>query len=280
MFERYTEKARRTVFFARYEASQLGSAYIETEHILLGLLREDVSLLTRLLPNLSAQALREELTSRLARGSSVATSVDLPLSKESKNLLTDAAEEANRLSDSYIGTEHLLLALLRAPETYAAQVLHQNGARLAELRLAIARSPDRPLFSRPNYHFRNRASALKNAVEIHGTFRNLDLIRQAVQSFREQRWNWQRRPWTARDIVTSRKHGTISFDLSLAEDEENFELIKGGWSREYCAICRWELFESIDDLAHGVAYTNGHDWLCTECYEKFLIRPDALAEST
>src|ERR1700690_2557503 len=130
MFERYTEKARRTVFFARYEAAQVGSAYIESEHILLGLLREDGVLLRRLLPTLSASVVREQLTSRLPRGPSISTSVDLPLSHEAKNILSHAAEEADRLADSYIGTEHLLLALLRDPETYAAQALHQSGARL------------------------------------------------------------------------------------------------------------------------------------------------------
>ena len=274
MFERYTEKARRTVFFARYEASQLGSAYIETEHILLGLLREDAPLLGRLVPALSSPGVRQQLTSRLPRGAAIATTIDLPLSNESKNVLTHAAEEANRLSDSLIGTEHLLLALLREPETYSAQVLHQNGARLAELRVAIAKSPDRPQVMRPDDHWRERAPGFQDTIEIHSMPRNLDNIRQAVQRLREQRWIWQRRPWTARDIVVSRQHGTISFDLSLAGDEERFELIKGGWSRDSCAVCRWELFESIDDAAHGVGYTNGRDWLCTECYEIFLARPD------
>jgi ATP-dependent Clp protease ATP-binding subunit ClpA len=280
MFERYTEKARRTVFFARYEAAQVGSAYIETEHILLGLLREDGPLLHRLLPNLSASVVREQLTSRLPHGARVSTSVDLPLSKESRNILAHAAEEADRLSDSYIGTEHLLLALLREPETYTAQMLHQNGARLAELRLAITKSPDRPIVSRPHYRVQQRASAaLKDTVEIHGTLRSVENIRHSVKRLREESWHWQKRPWTARDIAVDRRSKAMSFDLSLVNDSASFEVIKKGWSRECCAICRWELFESPDDATHGVGYTNGHDWLCTECYDKFLTSPDFFSSS-
>lgn len=278
MFERYTEKARRTVFFARYEAAQVGSAYIESEHILLGLLREDGVLLGRLLPTLSASVVREQLTSRLPRGPSVSTSVDLPLSHEAKNILSHAAEEADRLADSYIGTEHLLLALLRDPETYAAQALHQSGARLAELRLAVTKSPDRPVAPRPNYSRQRSTTGPTDTVEIHGTLRNLERIRRAVQRLREEPWHWQKRAWIARDIVVSRRRKTMSFDLSLAGDP-GFELIKGGWSRDCCVICRWELFESVDDPSHGIGYTNGHDWLCTECYDKFLTDPNFFLSS-
>jgi hypothetical protein len=77
--------------------------------------------------------------------------------------------------------------------------------------------------------------------------------------------------------MMERKTGKLSLDLTLAEDSANFELIKGGWKRDLCAICRWELFESQDD--HGMGYSNGRDWLCTECYEKFWGRPDFIAGS-
>lgn len=274
MFERYTEKARRTIFFARYEASQLGSAYIETEHILLGLLREDWALLQRLLPNLSTSGLREQLTARLPRGASIPTSVDLPLSKEGKNTLANAAEEADRLADSYIGTEHLLLGLLREPETYSAQLLSQNGAKLAELRQSISRLPERATSARPYLRSHiQRSYSGKDAVEIHGTLRNIEEIRLAVRRLRENRWHWQKRPWIALDVVAGPGSGTMSFDLSLAGDA-GFELLRGGWTKEYCTVCRWELFESIDDPSHGIGYTNGRDWLCTECYEKFLSEGD------
>ena len=89
MFERYTEGARRTIFFARYEAAQVGSGYIETEHILLGLLREDKALFKRLLPAVEYESIHKEVVThtRLEGGKNPALSADLPLSNESKRAL-------------------------------------------------------------------------------------------------------------------------------------------------------------------------------------------------
>ena len=93
MFERYTEKARRVIFFARYEASQLGSPYIETEHILLGLLREDKPLMNRVLQTHgSMESIRKQIEGHATAREKVATSVDLPLSNEGKRVLAYAAE--------------------------------------------------------------------------------------------------------------------------------------------------------------------------------------------
>lgn len=114
MFNLYTEKARRTIFFARYEASQLGSPYIETEHLLLGLLRENGALAHRFLHSYeSVESIREQIVGHTTAGKKISTSVDLPLSNESKRVLAYAAEEAERLSHKFIGTEHLMLGLLR-----------------------------------------------------------------------------------------------------------------------------------------------------------------------
>jgi ATP-dependent Clp protease ATP-binding subunit ClpC len=103
MFERYTEKARRVIFFARYEASQFGSPYIETEHLLLGVLREDKSVSTRAIPNLDAESFRQEIERATLTRKVVPTSVDLPLSNESKRVLHYAAEEAARLTMIVLG---------------------------------------------------------------------------------------------------------------------------------------------------------------------------------
>src|ERR1035438_1086649 len=109
MFERYTEKARRVIFFARYEASQFGSPYIETEHLLLGLLREDKALTNRFLrSHASVESIRKQIEGHTTIREKVSTSVDLPLSNECKRVLAYAAEEAERLSHKHIGTEHLL----------------------------------------------------------------------------------------------------------------------------------------------------------------------------
>src|SRR5215470_6750515 len=88
MFERYTERARRTIFFARYEASQFGSRVIETEHLLLGVFREDKALASQFLTSpLKVEAIRHSIEQRGNTGAKIATSVDLPLSHESKRVL-------------------------------------------------------------------------------------------------------------------------------------------------------------------------------------------------
>jgi ATP-dependent Clp protease ATP-binding subunit ClpC len=141
MFERYTEKARRVIFFARYEASQFGSPYIETEHLLLGLLREDKALTNRFLrSHASVESIRKQIEGHTTIREKVSTSVDLPLSNECKRVLAYAAEEAERLSHKHIGTEHLLLGLLREEKCFAAEILHERGLRLSTVREELART--------------------------------------------------------------------------------------------------------------------------------------------
>jgi ATP-dependent Clp protease ATP-binding subunit ClpC len=141
MFERYTEKARRVIFFARYEASQFGSPYIETEHLLLGLLREDKALTNRFLrSHASVESIRKQIEGHTTIREKVSTSVDLPLSNECKRVLAYAAEEAERLSHRHIGTEHLLLGLLREEKCFAAEILHERGLRLSAVREELART--------------------------------------------------------------------------------------------------------------------------------------------
>jgi len=92
MFERYTEKARRVIFFARYEASQFGSPYIETEHLLLGLMREDKALTHRFLHGQAhVESIRKQIEEQTEVREKVSTSVDLPLSNEGKRVLAYAA---------------------------------------------------------------------------------------------------------------------------------------------------------------------------------------------
>jgi uncharacterized protein (TIGR02246 family) len=139
MFERFTEKARRVIFFARYEASQYGSAHIETEHLLLGLFREDHSLARKFLDRKGgAQSLRDEIESQITRGQRISTSVEVPLSAESLHILTMAAEEAQRLGNKHVGTEHLLLGILREEASLAARLLTERGLSLAWLREELA----------------------------------------------------------------------------------------------------------------------------------------------
>jgi ATP-dependent Clp protease ATP-binding subunit ClpC len=150
MFERYTEKARRVIFFARYEASQFGSPYIETEHLLLGLLREDKALANRFLRSHAAvESIRKQIEGHTTIREKVSTSVDLPLSNECKRVLAYGAEEAERLNHKHIGTEHLLLGLLREEKCFAAEILHERGLRLSSIREELARSQSEKVAQRP-----------------------------------------------------------------------------------------------------------------------------------
>ena len=144
MFERYTEKARRAIFFARCETSILGGSYIEAGHLLLGLLREDKMLANRCVGSYEAiQSLREQIESHSTIREHVSTSVDLPLSHECKRVLAYAAEEAERLNHKQIDTTHLLLALLRV-ESFAAQLLRERGLALDSVREEVLGSKSSP----------------------------------------------------------------------------------------------------------------------------------------
>ena len=124
------------MFFARYEASQLGSISIETEHLLLGLIREGKGLTSRIFArsHLSLENIRKEIEGRTVFREKVSTSVELPFSTETKRVLQFSAEEADRLLHNYIGTEHLLLGILREERSVAATILSEKGMRLNTVR--------------------------------------------------------------------------------------------------------------------------------------------------
>src|SRR5664279_5689817 len=131
VFERYTEKARRVIFFARYEASQYGSPYMDTEHLLLGILREDKALTRRFLRSPgTGEMIRRQIDAHTTIREQVPTSVDLPLSDEFKRILAYAAEEAELLAHKHIGTEHLFLGLLREEKCFPAEVPLVIGERM------------------------------------------------------------------------------------------------------------------------------------------------------
>jgi len=141
MFERYTEKARRVIFFARYEASQFGAPAIEPEHLLLGLMREDKTLTARFLQRAqtSLENIRKEIEGRAPLREKISTSVELPLAPETKRVLAYAHEESDRLQHRHIGTEHLLLGLLREERSMAAEILYERGLRLNAVREEVSR---------------------------------------------------------------------------------------------------------------------------------------------
>jgi len=126
MFERYTEKARRIIFFARYEAAQSGGHTIETEHLLLGILREA----KRLFEGANIDELVEELRRavRIEGGPKVDGGVDLPLSESAKRILVSGMHEAEQLHHAHVSPEHVLLALMREP-AFPAILLEKHGIR-------------------------------------------------------------------------------------------------------------------------------------------------------
>jgi ATP-dependent Clp protease ATP-binding subunit ClpC len=141
MFERYTEKARRVIFFARYEASQFDASQIEPEHILLGIIREDKKLAARFFKqtNANVELIRKEIEGRATVRDHISNEIDLPLSDGAKRALSFAAEESKLLGNRHIGTEHLLLGLLREENSIAAEVLYARGLRLSDVRQDLAR---------------------------------------------------------------------------------------------------------------------------------------------
>lgn len=140
MFERYTEKARQVIFFARYEVSQFGATAIKTEHLLLGLLSADKSLLHRVLPaSMSTDDLRKQIETRMIVREKILTATPIPLSDSAKNVLRHATEEADSLSHESISTEHILLGLLREENSMAAKILGENGIEYATTRKEFER---------------------------------------------------------------------------------------------------------------------------------------------
>jgi ATP-dependent Clp protease ATP-binding subunit ClpC len=136
MFELYNEPARRTLFFARFEASRLGVTSIETEHLLLGLLREPRGAVGTLLLALPLREIRKELE-RNRTDEKISTSVEIPFSAETKRVLEHASDEADELEHRHIGPEHLLLGLLREKDCVAATTLARHGVQLASARERI-----------------------------------------------------------------------------------------------------------------------------------------------
>jgi enamine deaminase RidA (YjgF/YER057c/UK114 family) len=139
MFERYTEGARRALFFSRYEASQLGSATIDTEHLLLGLIRKSSGVTAALFAQLQGPVdlIRTDIESRVPTREKLATTIEIPFSAATKRILQYAAAEADRFEHNDIGTEHLLLGILREEGSAAASILHDRGMRLDKARQEV-----------------------------------------------------------------------------------------------------------------------------------------------
>jgi hypothetical protein len=138
MFERFTDRARRVVVLAQEEAVGLQHNYIGTEHLLLGLIREREGVAAKALEALgiSLEAVRSEVEEIIGQGQSAPTG-QIPFTPRAKKVLELSLREALQLSHSYIGTEHILLGLIREGEGVAAQVLVKLGADLPRVRQQV-----------------------------------------------------------------------------------------------------------------------------------------------
>ena len=135
MFDRYNRSARRVIFHAREEAMQYGSPYIESEHLLLGLLRESDALATQIGGKTgSVNSVRKEIEAKTTIGQSVTGSREVPLSAGAKQVLFLAAEEAGDLGHRQITLAHFLLGILRVEKCTAARILQTHGATLLAMR--------------------------------------------------------------------------------------------------------------------------------------------------
>lgn len=129
MFERYTERARRVLFFARVAVSTFGGTAIESEHILLGLIRARRGFTSSLLDRaqVDSEMLEMQLEERLATGEKISSTVEIPFSEDTKSILEFAVAEADRLGHNFIGPEHLWLGILSGRTNGAAEILASNG---------------------------------------------------------------------------------------------------------------------------------------------------------
>ena len=144
MFEKFNEKARRALFFARYEASKLGSRVIESEHVLLGILREGEESVTELFRrfHVKPEEIRREIEGERVFVERISSTAELPLSEESKKILAYAAHEAESMLHPAVGSEHLLVGILRVEGCLAMRLLSQQGFDVYTLReevLSIAK---------------------------------------------------------------------------------------------------------------------------------------------
>jgi ATP-dependent Clp protease ATP-binding subunit ClpC len=139
MFERFTDGARRVVLLAQEEARMLDHNYIGSEHILLGLIREGEGVAAKALASLGIplEGVRQQVEEITGRGQQAPSGKDLPFTGRTKKVLELTLREALQLGHNYVGTEHILLGLIREGEGVAAEVLVKPGADLNRVRQRV-----------------------------------------------------------------------------------------------------------------------------------------------
>ena len=181
MFEKFSEKARRVMFFARYEASQLGAGSIQSGHLLLGLIRESEKNSMTLLERLGIQKslLREKLivalTPQETNSIPISTNVDIPMEDEVKRILHYASQTSSKINSKHVGAEHLLLGMLQDEETLAGRLLAEMGADLTSAREIVLESSKRDRVAEKKKEHQHISEYSRNLSELaeRGIFDNL-----------------------------------------------------------------------------------------------------------
>lgn len=163
MWQRFTERARKVVFYAQEEAQKFGEGYVSTEHLLLGLVRESDSVAARVLEKLgvSLGRIRQEVEKQLPRGDA-RPSQDMTLTPRAKRVIDLAYDEARNLNNNYIGTEHLLLGLIREGDGLAGRVLAKLGVELERARREVMALQDNEAQGRTSSSSSSRSSSSSN----------------------------------------------------------------------------------------------------------------------
>ena len=139
MFDRFTDRARKVMGLARQEAQRFNHDYIGTEHVLLGLVQEGSGVAASVLKNLDIdlKKIRQEVEKLVSTGTTMVTMGQLPFTPRAKKVLELSLEEASNLGHTYIGTEHLLLGLIRESEGIAAQVLRNLKVKVEDVKAEV-----------------------------------------------------------------------------------------------------------------------------------------------
>lgn len=193
MYEIYTQEARKVMASANQEAMRFNQQYIGTEHILLGLLKEASGIAAAVLKNLDIdlRKVRLELEQVIQSGPQLLATGKLPATPRAKKVIEYAREEARGLTHNYVGTEHLLLGLMREQESIAAQVLWNNGLRIDTVRDEIvnllgAGMRRRPTSSRPAVEIQDLPGELQQAAaELDAEIKRLILEKEAAAAEQE-----------------------------------------------------------------------------------------------
>ncbi|MBI1865248.1 MAG: ATP-dependent Clp protease ATP-binding subunit ClpC, partial [Nitrospirae bacterium] len=132
MFEKFTDRGRKVIILAREEAERHQNDYLGTEHLLLGILREEDGIPVAVLKKmgLTTEEIKLEVERNLPRGTNILTFGEIPFTPRAKKVLELAIEEAKLLGHNYIGSEHLLLGLIREEEGIGGKILRSLGANL------------------------------------------------------------------------------------------------------------------------------------------------------